>query len=108
MSEQLYKNYLPKIILFIVGFFMTIEFFFEVPSNITATATELKNVAMVIAAFALGIGGVNILLVHGRRITNRVKGQWYYSAWLILLFLTYLIVGLILDTTSGGGVVFPK
>jgi len=100
MTERVYKSYIPTIIMFMVGFIITIEFFFNVPESMITAAANIKNISMVIAAFALGVGGVNIAIVHGNRIRRRVSGEWYFSIWLIVLFITHLVVGLALETTS--------
>jgi hypothetical protein len=99
-SEIYYKTYIPAIILFLVGLIFQVETFFKVPTSVSVFAGDVKNIAMVIAAFGLAVGGVNIFLVNGRRIINRTPGQWYYAIWLIIIMFAYIIVGLAQGTTS--------
>jgi hypothetical protein len=50
----------------------------------------------VIAAFALGIGAVNLVAFHVHHIQKRTQGQWYLSVLLLVAFAVTLITGLTL------------
>ena len=100
MDAKIYKSYIPVLIMFSIGFILTTQYFIQVPDYVTTLANDIKNVSMVIAAFALGVGAINIVIVHGNRIRKRVAGEWYFSIWLLVLWIVYLVVGLTLSTTS--------
>ena len=89
-----YKRDIPLAITFLVGIIAVLEYY----TNITAIAdtfTIIKNYGIVLQAFALGLGAVNLFRVHGRRITERRGGnEWLFSGWLLLMMIVFIIFGL--------------
>lgn len=65
-------------------------------TTLKSLANDLQTWAIVIAAFALGIGAVNLVSFHSMHILRRTKRQWYLSALLLLSFAVTLITGLAL------------
>jgi len=80
------------IITFLVGMVMFAEYFFKMP-YVADVANMMRNFGIVIAAFALGLGAANLLIIHGRHIRKRTPKQWYFSAWLFIVMFTFIAVG---------------
>lgn len=75
------------------GFFVLLDFFVK-----NETIGKLKFVfvewAIIVAAFALILGFLNVLIVHLNRIL-RFKRGWFYSIFLILAMMIVLLLGLV-------------
>ena len=74
-------------ILLLLGLFTRIELFDTI-------ATRLIDTAVIIAAFALFLGVINVLRVHARKIQHGQPGR-VYSVVLIIAMLTVLAIGLL-------------
>jgi hypothetical protein len=61
---------------------------------------DLQNATVIIAAFAMGIGAVNLLFNHGRFITKREPDQWYFSLWLLIVMGIFVVLGIGTGTDS--------
>ena len=93
------RKYIPLVICGVLGFLMIFSF----PLNVkilTDTSTELGNWVMILASFALGIGAINLFIVHGRPIIRREKGKWFYSAALLLSLIFVTLLGLVVSVTG--------
>ena len=68
---------------------MIFDFIFK-SAFIQGASKSLQNWSVVVAAFALGLGAVSLLRLHGRNIVRRTPG-WVNSAVLLaaLLFMTF-------------------
>jgi hypothetical protein len=89
-----YKRDIPLAITFLVGVIAVLEYYTDVQA-IADTFTVIKNWGIVLQAFALGLGAVNLFRVHGRRITERRGGnEWLFSGWLLLMMIVFVIFGL--------------
>lgn len=89
-----YKRDIPLAITFLVGIIAVLEYYTDVQA-IADTFTVIKNYGIVLQAFALGLGAVNLFRVHGRRITERRGGNdWLFSSWLLLMMIIFVIFGL--------------
>lgn len=86
------RRTIPIIITFLTGMVMFTEYFFKVPF-VSDAATMLMNFGIVIAAFALGLGAANLLIIHGRHIRKRTPRQWYFSAWMFIVMFAFIIIG---------------
>ena len=91
MSEVV-RKYIPLLITFIVGVIAVLDFYTTVPA-IRGTFTVLKNWGIVVTAFALGVGAVNLFKVHGKRIAERGE-LWPLSGWLLFILIVFVVVGL--------------
>ena len=72
-------------ILMIVAYYFT----FDLPKTIAVT---IQSWGTIVAAFALGLGVVNAMGLHIKRLMKR-EGTWYLSAWSILLFVAFVAWG---------------
>lgn len=93
----------PLIIVCIVGFLMILSYYFgssiEVLKN---TSTVVQKWTVIVAAFALLIGLINISRIHVNHLIRRTKGQWIFSVWCLVLMYTMIALG-ILGTTKHPG-----
>jgi hypothetical protein len=89
-----YRRDIPLAITFIVGVIAVLDYYTTIEA-VTSTFTVIKNWGVVVQAFALGLGAVNLLRVHGRRISERREGnEWLFSAWLLLMMIVFIFFGL--------------
>jgi hypothetical protein len=79
-------------VLFLSGLILLVEYCWK-DATLTAVATELNNWAVVIGAFALGLGAYSLVMRHGRIIYRR-ESMWPYSTILLITMLTFIVVGL--------------
>jgi len=87
------KRILPTVAAMVVGIIVLIDFFVDV-GYINLMGRLFVDWAVILAAFALILGVLNLFLVHFRRIRTRQKG-WPYSIILILTLWTVLVLGLL-------------
>lgn len=97
MSEVVRRN-VPLIITFIIGMVMVLEYYVVSPELI-AVAEEINTWRVILFA-CVYLGTINLLRLHGRRVTRRVEGQWYFSAWTIFLIVAYTVLGLYFGVAS--------
>lgn len=86
------KRSVPLLIIFVVGTFLLITDFFEVPA-LDGGATMLNNWAVVVTAFAMGLASINIIRIHSSRIANKRPG-WINSLALLVTMFTFIGVGI--------------
>jgi len=98
--SDLVKKRLPSIIMAVIGILLIVDFFFVTPASYANAMKDLQNTAIIIAAFALGIGAINLLLIHGTSVMKRKEGQWYYSLWLLIVMTVFVFIGVGLGTNS--------
>ncbi len=84
---------IPLVITFLVGVIAVMDYYTTF-SAVKETFTVIKNWGVVLNAFALGLGAVNLFRVHGRRISERKRSDWPFSAWLLLMLVIFVLVGL--------------
>jgi hypothetical protein len=87
------RRILPTVLALFVGLVVLAGIFVPHPW-LDATSTYLMDTAVVVAAFALLLGVLNVLRVHGGRIRKRQPGG-FFSAVLIGSMLFVLAVGLV-------------
>jgi hypothetical protein len=83
---------LPVAILFVVGVLITADFFLKIPL-LNSSARDIRTWVTIIANMALGLGGVNLLLIHGKRIQQR-RSEWHNSVIFIGLLLMMIVIGI--------------
>jgi hypothetical protein len=91
------SNVLRREAVFAVSIFvatmMILNFFLDIPI-IKTIAQELTIWALIIQLIAVGIGAVNMMRSHYRIISRRDPGRWYFSAYLIALFVIMTLLGI--------------
>lgn len=88
-----YRRDIPLAITFLVGVIAVLDYYTTLES-VTATFTVIKNWGVVLQAFALGLGAVNLFRVHGKRLSERTRDDWIFSGWLLLMLVLFVVVGL--------------
>lgn len=86
------KRMLPTAVAIAVGAFVLLALFTPVELFDTI-GTRLIDIAVIIAAFALFLGVINVLRVHARKIQKSESGR-LYSLILIIAMLVVLAIGL--------------
>jgi hypothetical protein len=94
---------IPIGITLVVGLVMLVNYYFgaALPSAKSA-ATLVQNWAVIVAAFALLIGLINISRIHVNHLLKRTKGQWIFSLWLLVIMYTMIALGLFGTTKNPG------
>ena len=90
------KRNLPVAISFVAGLLMIFDFTFK-SAFIQGASKNLQNWSVVVAAFALGLGAVSLLRLHGRNIARRTPG-WINSVVLLAALLFMTIQGIAFGT----------
>jgi hypothetical protein len=86
------KRTIPMSVAIAVGSLMLIDFFFD-ERHINAVGGFFVESAVIIVAFALLLGLLNVLIVHFRRIGRRDEG-WPYSIFLVAVAVIVLVAGI--------------
>lgn len=96
---MLVKRSVATAIAISVGLFVLLDFFVK-----NETIGKLKFVfvewAIIVAAFALILGFLNVLIVHLNKIL-RFRQGWFYSIFLVLTMMIVLLLGLIEEGPQG-------
>lgn len=93
------RRTIPMLITLVAGLVLFIDYFFRVP-YVPPVASMLLDFGIVIAAFALGLGAANLVMIHGRHIRNRTPRQWYFSAWMFIVMIVFIVIGVSLSMNS--------
>ena len=93
MSTKIVRRTIPLIITFIVGMLMIGQWFFNI-NFIDNLATSIQQWGIVVAAFAMGLGSVNIIILNLKRIKKREGTDWLYAIWLLVVFFTFSLIGI--------------
>ena len=88
-----YRRDVPLAITFLVGIIAVMDYYTTLVP-VKDVFTVIKNWGVVLSAFALGIGAINLFRVHGRRISERRTSDWVFSVWLLLMLVVFAAVGL--------------
>ncbi len=97
MSIVMKKN-VPILIVALTSLLFLLEFF--VFPELKDVITMLQNWGIILTAFTLGFGAVNMFIYHGKQVSRRAKNQWQYSLWLLIILVLFSVVGVFLGATS--------
>ncbi|RLF89360.1 hypothetical protein DRN46_05735 [Thermococci archaeon] len=90
------KRTLPLAILFITGMWMIFSFYIKGEAGffkyLDQGAEWLKDWVMIMGAFAIGIGVINVSRIHIHNILRKRPG-WYNSVFLFIAMFVFIIVG---------------
>lgn len=86
------RRSVPMAIAIAVGLLMLVDFFFDEP-HINALGGFFVESVVIVVAFALLLGLVNVMIVHVSRIFKRDEG-WYYSIALVAMAAIVIVAGL--------------
>jgi len=86
------RRSIPMAIAMAIGSLMLLDFFFD-EEHINDLGRFFVESAVIIVAFALVLGLLNVMVVHLRRIIKR-EGGWFYSIVLVAMALIVMIAGI--------------
>jgi len=84
---------IASVVLLVAPLVILFDFALRNPT-LQSVATDLNNWAVVVGAFALGIGAYSLVLRHGRMISKR-RPEWPYSIMLLLTMFIFIVTGLV-------------
>jgi len=93
------KKSVPIALVFIVSVILLASYF-VFADELKSTETTLLNWGIILGAFTLAFGAVNMFMFHGRQVSRRVKGQWPYSLWLLIILVIFTLVGVFRGAVS--------
>lgn len=93
MSEFV-KTRAPVILGFVLGMFVFANYFISDPT-LSTTVSLIRNQTIIIAAFAIGLGAINLSVVNYRYITTRRPGLWMFAPIFLILFPVLSFLGII-------------
>ncbi len=85
------KRTLPLVVGFISGGIVLVKYFVD-NASLAAWGTRLVSWRALVAAFALGVGTVNLLQTHMNKIAGRKKG-WDSSVFLVVSLVGFTVLG---------------
>jgi hypothetical protein len=88
----------PLILTSLVAAIAIGEYYLQLPTVLT-TASFMNRVGVILAAFFIGFGLVNLVTSHTRAITTR-RPKWIFSIWLLLVTAITIVTGIIPPVTQ--------
>jgi hypothetical protein len=86
------RRSVPMALAIAIGALVLVDFFFD-QAHINALGSFFVESVVIVVAFTMLLGLINVLVVHFRRIWKREDG-WYYSIALVGIALVVVIAGL--------------
>ena len=106
MSTTLKKT-IPVAIVFVVALIVMMDYFIIMPPVDTAgkswtntAVRDLQNWGVILTAFSLGFGAVNLFYFHSKHISRRTPNQWQFSLWLLIVIVIFTVTGVAMGPTS--------
>jgi hypothetical protein len=106
MSSTLKKT-IPVAIVFVVALLMMMDYFIATPPVDTAgkswtsgVVKDLQNWGIILTAFSLGFGAVNLFYFHSKHISRRTPDQWMFSLWLLIVIVIFTVTGVSMGPSS--------
>lgn len=90
------RRSIPFVILFVAGVVTTVDYFVTYP-DLQRVSSVLQTWGAIIAAFALGVGTINLIVLHGRRVAKALP-EYYNDVVLLLGLFGTILLGLWLTT----------
>ncbi len=103
MSQRTIRRQIPLALTFIVGIIITANWFIDL-TPLNDLSNTITNFNTVMVAFMMGFAGVNILMIHTRRIQkNMSQGNMldvFFSVLLLGSLIIWTAVGIFMGRTS--------
>ena len=106
--SSILKKTVPVAIVFVVALLVMMDYFVVAPpvdqagkSWTSTTVRDLQNWGIILTAFALGFGAVNLFYFHSKHISRRTPDQWQFSLWLLIVIVIFTLTGVALGPSSG-------
>lgn len=91
MSQRTIRRQIPLALTFIVGMIITINWFVDI-APLKELSTTILNFNTIMVAFMMGFAGVNLLMIHSKRIQRNMSQGNMFDAILSILLLGTLII----------------
>ena len=102
-----FKKTIPIVIVLLTALAVMLDYFLVLPplteagkSWTSSTVANLQNWGIILTAFSLGFGAVNLFLFHGKHISRRTPDQWQFSLWLLIVIVIFTVIGVGFGATS--------
>jgi len=92
MSSKIISKKITFLIMLITGLIVLLDYFIENP-ELAAGSLFLMKLAAILVAFSLGVAAVGIFRLHVPIVLKRVKGEWYFSAWMLFVIVLTTLIG---------------
>ncbi len=89
------RKTIPLIITFVAGAIMILQSYIQSDFLYNFVQNYLARAVTVSTAWAVGLGAVNVIRVHGRRISGK-RQSYFFSIVLLVSFFWFAIVGLLM------------
>jgi len=86
------RRQIPIIIVFVTAAVVMADYFLKITGT-GPVVKDLQNWGIILTAFSLGFGAVNLFVLHSRHISKRTPGQWPFSIWLLVMIVAFAVVG---------------
>lgn len=96
---RIVRRQIPIAIVFVTSILVMVDYFLKIDGT-GPVVTALQNWGIVLTAFTLGFGAVNLFYLHSRHIRRRTPGQWFFSIWLLLMVVVFAGIGVMYGATS--------
>ena len=78
---------------------MIATYYLEVPEAVSNVANDVQNLAVAVAAFAVGVGTISIIR-RNYQVINRRREGWMYDAWSLVVMAAFIVIGVAYGKTS--------
>jgi len=87
------RRTIPVAVTCFVGLVQVVDYFFKMPVA-NSIATMLRTWGVIVATFSLGLGAVNLMMLHTARLQARKTKNWIHSAALVASLVLTALFGL--------------
>jgi len=84
---------IPMLITAVIVSLIVFEYFFDVQAA-TTMSENVQRWAVVVMAFTLGLGAINLFQIHGAKVLRKGK-EWYLSVWLLFIMVLTIVFGIV-------------
>jgi len=96
---RLVRRQIPIGVVIVTSVIVMSDYFFKITGT-GPLVTMLTNWGIILTAFTLGFGAINLFYLHTRHIRRRTSGQWFFSIWLLLMVVVFAGTGILTGATS--------
>ena len=102
------KKTIPVLLVFLTAVLVMSDYFVVLPpidpvsskSWTSQAVTDVQNWGIILTAFALGFGAINLFFYHSKHISRKTPNQWQYSLWLLIVLVIFTGLGVATGPTS--------
>jgi hypothetical protein len=93
LVSNLVRRDIPVVIASILGTWIIAEYFFDI-AILKDVGSQLKVWGVVIYSISFFLGLINVTLTHAKHVQRRTPGQWYFSAYTLVLMWGMFLIGI--------------